>query len=202
MTLRAELLGEVDGPRFRMILPEGWKAISPSDDAESELLAAATRRLAEVHRPDLLGQLRPLVRDAFTKLREGKAFTVLMAGEGAPEWAFLPASVIGSIRESTAEASLDEIVRQAIRDHGAVPLGESRQIVRWSRTKTQTIGGEKIGVTALVYLIPVPETKRSRAVQFVASLSHPPDAGEDDLTVSRIAALLDAHISTFQWVRS
>lgn len=202
-SLRAAMLGgdTVGVPPCRMILPDGWIAVTPDEASKADLIDKARRRLAEAHRPDLYGQLRPLVDQAFTQLDRLDAFVVLMAGPDAPEWAFLPASVIGTIVESTAERPLSATVTHAIADYGAIPLGPNRQIVRWIRPGTVTIQTERMATTTLVYMIPVPGTQRTRAIQFTVPIAHPVDVPSDDDAIQRWVALFDAHIATFMWGR-
>lgn len=199
--LRAELLGgDTTGlPACSMILPDGWIAVTPDDASRRALVGKARQRLAEAHRPDLYGQLQPLVDQAFAQLKRLNAFVLLMAGPGAPDWAFLPASVTGTVVESNERRSLSQVVSHAIAEYGAIPLGHTRQIVRWIRPGTVELQGEQLTTTTLVYMIPVPGTQRSRAIQFTVPIAHPADVTTGDEVIQRWITLFDAHVATFSW---
>lgn len=201
-SLKDELLGVSPGiPPFRMILPEGWIGVTPDAASRDTLLVQARARLVKEHRPELYGQLRAQVEQSWGDIKRLNAFIVMMAGPDAPDWAYLPASVIGTILESTPEAPVSTIVTLAIREYGGIPLGPSRQIVRWMRESEVTLQAERIGVTTLIYAIPVPGTNRTRAVQFTVPIAHPVDVSKDDDAVQRWIELFDAHIATFAWRR-
>ena len=61
--LRAELTGSVGAtvPRYRMLLPPGWRSYDLSTDTERELVAAARARLSEAGRPDLAAALATIL---------------------------------------------------------------------------------------------------------------------------------------------
>ena len=182
-----------------MLLPDGWQGQPVSRESEESLLEAAQARLAKASRPDLLGTLRAYVRKSFDQLRRKGAFGVVMPGPDAPESGVIPASLILLERRGTAEASLDDLVRHAVIKYEARPLDRQAQIMRWRQERSETMDGTELGVTTLTYVIPIPGSRRTRALQLQATIGHPTEIDDDDFTLDAWVALFDTHVATFAW---
>ena len=202
MSLRAELTGGPTAavPPYRMLIPPGWEAYDLSLETESDLLARAAGRLTGAGRPDLTGQLTDRVRRSIEDLRRQSAFAYALPTEGAPTWALGAASLVGLKRVGTPELPLDEVVADAIARHGATPLGDDARIVRWAERRTATVDGERIATLQLCYIIPIPGSRRTQALQWVVNVSHDPDLAPDAPVLVAWEALFDVHVATFAWM--
>lgn len=201
MSIRAELSGgsATTVPPYRMVIPPGWEAYDLVPEAEGAVLARATGRLAEAGRPDLARQLAERVRRSLEDLRRQNAFAYALPVEGAPTWAIGAASLVGLKRTGTPELPLDEVVADAITRHGATPLGGDARIVRWAERRTATIDGERIATLQLSYIIPIPGSRRTQALQWVVNVSHDPELPADAPVLAAWEALFDVHMATFAW---
>ncbi|MDE0547480.1 hypothetical protein [Microbacterium sp. C7(2022)] len=199
-SLREQLGGGRETPEFRMLLPAGWTLNDTSVETEQRLLREARSRLREAHLPDAYASLSENVRAALERARTQGAFVLIMPGDVAPDWATVPVSVLGSITTGRPDASLDELVADAVERRGAVALDGSRLFLRWAERRTAEVSGEKVGVYTVVYLTPVPGSKRTKALQFTAVLAHDPAVDpETDVQIQAWLAMLDASIVTFGW---
>ncbi|MGF3057537.1 hypothetical protein [Microbacterium sp. YY-01] len=202
-SLRAELLGQAPASgKFRMLLPPGWEQHSVSKEDEQQLVRRAGEKLARAHRPDLFAQLSSQVAEMMAGLRERNAIAYAFAGEASPTWALGAASLVGVLRTGDDEVSLDALVRHAIDNFDAQPLGDDYRIVRWVERHPVTIGDESVVSTTINYLIPVPRTYRKKAVQWVVTVPHPDTVAADDPRLAQWVALFDAHIATMEWEQS
>ncbi|SCY44609.1 hypothetical protein SAMN05216488_1841 [Microbacterium sp. LKL04] len=199
--LRAELVGAggVAIPRYRMLLPPGWQGYDVDMETERELVAAARERLAGAGRPDLAGRLGAQVGDALRSLRSQNAFAYAFAGESSPTWALGAASLVGIKRVASPEVPLDAIVEDAIRNRGAAALGEDHRIVRWTESSPVVLDGVRAVSFLVHYLIAIPGSRRTQAVQWTATVAHAEDLAEDDPVLQAWTALFDHHIATFTW---
>lgn len=199
--LRAELTGSVGAsvPRYRMLLPPGWRSYDLGTDTERELIAAARARLAEAGRPDLASALSTQVRDAVGKLREQEAFAYALPAEGSLTWALGSASLVGLRRRSTPRWTLDDIVEDAVRNQGGVAIGEGHRMVRWTERRPTRVHGVEAVSFLIHYLIPIPGTKRTQAVQWTATVAHDPGLTAEDPVLQAWVALFDNHVASFTW---
>lgn len=197
-SLEAELRGE-SLPHFTMVLPAGWERNEPNDQARDEMLAAAKKRLMQAHRPDLYGQTTALVKKVFAEMRRVETVAFFAPGENAPDSARLPATLTASVRRGQNGESLDETIAGLIRREGATALGGDKRFLRWEKDSIESLEGTKVATTTIIYLTPVPDTGRRRALQFTLVITHNPHESGDEEFVAALAALFDAHISTFSW---
>lgn len=200
--LRSELLGRRTPamPPYRMLLPPGWETFDLDGDDDKRLLAAATARLNSSNRADLAATIGLHLRDAMADLRRQNGFVYAIPGEGAPTWVLGSASMVGLRRKSTPDLTLDDVVRNAVMQHDAAPLGEDARIMRWIENRPVTIDGETARAMTLNYLIPIPGTRRTQAVHWVVSTAHAEDLPEDDPSVDAWKLLFDVHVATFAWL--
>lgn len=183
-----------------MLLPTGWTLNDTSVETEQRMLGEARSRLRESHLPDAYASLSENVRAALSRAREHGAFVLIMPGEDAPAWATVPVSVLGSITTGRPDVSLDQLVADAVERRGAVALDGSRLFLRWAERRTANVSGETVAIYTVVYLTPVPGSKRTKALQFTAVLAHDPAVDpETDLQIQAWLAMLDASIVTFGW---
>jgi hypothetical protein len=90
-------------------------------------------------------------------------------------------------------------VESAIRHHDGVPIGEGQRIVRWTERREVTVDGEDVASLLINYLIPVPGTRLTEAVQWTATITHEADLPADHPNLTLWTALFDTHVSTFTW---
>jgi hypothetical protein len=200
-SLRDQLGGGRQGiPEFRLSLPTGWTMYDTSGATERALLDRAKVRLREVHRPEVYAALEGHVTAALAAARTQGAFVMIMAGEDAPRWSTVPISVLGTITEGADGVSLDAMVADAVERRGARPLDGSRQFLRWADRRSVQFAGETAGAYTVVYLAPVPGSRRTKALRFTATLVHANeiDPAEDPYMKSWLE-LLDGHFLTFGW---
>lgn len=198
-SLKAELRGETT-PEFSITLPEGWVRKDPSDQVRDEMLAAAKKRLMQAHRPDLFGQTTAMVRKLFTEMQRMETVAFFSPGENAPAEAFLPATLTASVRRGADGQSLDGTIAGLIRNEGATALGDDKRFLRWETSTVETLDSTRVATTTVLYLTPIPDTGRARALQFTLVITHNPDEDGDADFVAGLTALFDAYISTFTWI--
>ncbi|WP_045270189.1 hypothetical protein [Microbacterium azadirachtae] len=201
--LRNELLGRRTPamPPFRMLLPSGWLAFDLSEENEDRVISQGLARLAASGNGGMSATIGPMLRDAFASLRRQNGFAYAIPGEAAPTWAVGPASIIGLKRASTPEVTLDDVVMHVVAEFGAAPLGGDERILAWAETRTVTVQGEQARALTLNYLIPIPGTRRTQAVQWTVTTACAPDLPEDAPGLQQWKLLFDVHMATFAWVQ-
>ena len=112
-------------------------------------------------------------------------------------------SMTASIRTAPGGGSLDAIVTEAIRTKGATSLHGDQRFVRWAQESEVSMGTATLGQRTVVYLTPLPEPGRRRALQFSAVAVHPLDDPTESWRplVDRMFELTDAMVSTLEWRR-
>ncbi|GAA2987839.1 hypothetical protein JOD63_002083 [Microbacterium terrae] len=200
-SLREMLGGGRQGiPEFRLSLPAGWTMYDTSGETERALLDRAKVRLREAHRPEVYAVLEGHVTRTLAAARKQGAFVMIMAGEDAPRWSTVPISVLGTITRGDGDVSLDAMVADAVERRGARALDGSKQFLRWTDRRTVELSGETAGAFTVVYLTPVPGSRRTQALQLTATLVHPTDVDPvTDDHMSLWLELLDSHMLTFAW---
>lgn len=183
-----------------MMLPPGWVLYDTSAQTERALLEKARARLRDAGRPETFALLSAHVERALTSARKQGAFMMIMAGDEAPEWATVPISVLGTLVKGTPAISLDAMVADAVERRGARALHDSRTFLRWVDRRTVELSGESAGAYTVVYLTPIPGSRRTQALQLTATLVHPTDTDPtSDAAMKSWLELLDAHIATLAW---
>lgn len=200
-SLRNELLGSSGEiiPPYRMLLPPGWESFDLSEATEKVLLSRAGARLQGAGNTTFGPVLAGRVHEVLGELRARQGFAYAFAGESAPTWAIGAASMVGLKRTSTPEATLDQFVENVIRRHNAEPIGEAHRIVRWTERREATVEGADVASLLINYLIPIPGTKRTSAVQWTVTVMHEQDMPADHPSLLLWLALFDLHVSTFTW---
>ncbi|MBO9625082.1 MAG: hypothetical protein J7484_01755 [Microbacterium sp.] len=199
ISLREQLGGTPD-PDFTLMLPPGWVRREVTDDEQERMLTKVRGRLLEAHRPDLYGRMRQLVTEAFTQMRKVSTVAMFTAGDSAPDSAYMPASLTATIQQADPGENLDAYVRAAIASDGATPLLGDKRIMRVERESSQTLDGEPMLVTTVVYMSPVPGSERRRALLLTLVIMRPPEAPADDAPLLQMKALFDLCVSTLTWI--
>ncbi|WP_404311979.1 hypothetical protein LG314_11820 [Agrococcus terreus] len=198
-SLREELGAPAD-PEFELVLPEGWVRRDVSPETEQAMLDAARARLMEAHRPDLYGQIRAQLRESFDAMRRIGAIAHFGPEAGAPDSAYLPASLIASIRTPQPGVPLAEEMAQRIRE-GATDLHGDRRFVRFERESDVTLGTDPAKQTTVVYLTPIPGSRGTRALQLTAVITRGAEFPADDPALVLMQRLFDGCVASLRWER-
>lgn len=196
--LRTEL-GAAPDPRFVLTLPPGWSRFDTDGELEGEFREKLRSRTMELHRPDLFVQADALLGQAFDGLKQAGAIALFMADEQEDGTAWLPASMIASIRAETAEHTLDQLVAQMIRKYDAQPVKGDNRWVRFEQERRQELQGQELMVTLITYLTPIPGAGRKRALELSVTIMRPVDAPSDDEPMEVMRALFDACVTSLRW---
>jgi len=195
-----ELLGGSPDPDFALVLPPGWVRREVTDAEQKDMLGKIRGRMLDAHRPDLYGRMRALVNDAFTQMRKVSTVAMFTAADDAPDTAFMPASLTATIQHAEAGQNLDSYVRGALAGDGATALFGDKRFIRVERETTESLDGEQMLVTTVVYMTPVPGSQRRRALLLTLVILRPLDAPADDLPLVQMKTLFDLCASTLTWV--
>ncbi|MCR8672012.1 hypothetical protein [Agrococcus sp. HG114] len=198
--LRAAL-GVAPDPEFELELPPGWARHAPDAATRDRFAAGIRQRMMQAHRPDLYAQAQRLLDDSFEAMRRGDTIAFFAPTDPGDETLWLPASILASVRRAQPDVTLDEAVRHAILEYDAAPLDGQKRIVRFERDALETLQGESLRVLTVVYLTPIPGTRRRRALQLTATINRPVDVDVDDPVVDAQRLLIDACVSTLRWRR-
>lgn len=194
-----EALGVTPDPEFEMELPPGWSRRSVDDTALDSMQSGLKKRLMEAHQPQLYAELKTVLAQSFEQMRRNGAFAFFSGTEPDPGTLWVPASIVASIRRAEPGGTLDDLARTLIRSHGATPLRGDRGTLRFEREKTVRVAETSIVNQSVIYLIPVPGSKRRRALQLVASFGRTPDVSADHPSVRAMTLLFDSCVSTLRW---
>lgn len=197
-TLREQLGGSPD-PDFELQLLPGWERRSPDDGDRERLEAAMKARFMSIQRPDLHAYARDLLRESYQAMQKEGAVAFYAATAQADDTIWIPGSIIVSVRRPPAGATLDDLVRHAIREYDAAPLFDDKRFVRFEREKTLTLEDTQVLQTSIVYLTPIPGAKRRRALQFTAAFGRSPGVPSDDKRIAMYKSAFDLVISTLRW---
>ncbi|MCH1884135.1 hypothetical protein [Agrococcus sp. ARC_14] len=198
-SLREELGAPAD-PEFELELPEGWARHDVAAETEQRMLQAAKRRLMEAHRPDLYAQLKAQLEESFAAMRKLEAVAHFGPEPGAPDWAFLPASLIATIRTPQPDVSLQQEMAQRIRE-GATALHDDKRFIRYERETDRMIGTDAAKQRTVVYLTPIPGSKQARALQLTLVITRGAEFPADDPALVTMLRLFDACVATLRWAR-
>lgn len=194
-----EALGATRDPEFELKLPDGWERHVPDDADKASLDASLKRRLMSVNRPDLHASLRVQLDQAFANMKEQSVVAYFAATKESESGAYLPGSIVATIRRSPSGESLDEYVTHAIREYGAEPLFGDKRFIRFERESTKTVDGGPLDVTTIVYVTPIPGSNRRRGLQLSATIVRDPETSADDRNVITWKTALDICVSTLRW---
>lgn len=186
-------------PPYRLLLPQGWEEAPATAATAEKLITSGSDVMRRAHRPDLDVEFRSLVRRAFAHLRSADAISVYLQSTVPPDQV-LPLSMVASVRRASPGRTLDAEVTAMFRDGGAQFLRDDRAIVRMEADRAVD-GLEGDARTRQVsYVIAVPGTGRTLALQFTTAVPYPGAADASTLRlVDELVALSDVLISTFAW---
>lgn len=192
-------LGAAD-PAFELALPTGWVRREATAAQRDDMVADVRGRLLQAHRPDLFARVRPLLDDAFEQMAQASVIAFFTPATGDEDALALPASLVASVRTPTTPAgTLDPLVQALIREAGATPLLGDKRFLRFERETRQRLDDTDILSTQIVYLTPIPGTRRRRGLQLTATIARPVDAPADDRPLVLIRTLLDLSVSSLTW---
>lgn len=199
LTLREQLAGTPD-PDFTLRMLPGWERRNPDDHDLDASLAALRQRCLREHRPELYATLRPMLEQAHEVMRKERAVAYYAPVTG-PDTLWLPGSIIASFRRNPDGTSLDELMARTIRHYGAAPLLGDKRFIRFEEDRVQRLQGGTLGMSSIVYLTPVPGSRRRRALQLTASFARPIDVDPGAERIRQFRTALDLCVSTLAWVR-
>lgn len=194
-----ESLGVAPDPDFEMSLPPGWLRSAVDEQTFEAMVSGLKRRLMQEHKPELYVELRRMLKKSFDEMRQNGAFAFFVATEQQRTTLWLPASMVASIRRPDPGSSLDELARSLIVGRGAKPLMGDARTLRYEQEKTIQVGGDSVVSRTATYLIPIPGTKRRRALQIVGGFATPLDMASDDPYVLGTKFLFDSCVSSLRW---
>ncbi|MGY0538414.1 protein TPRXL [Nocardioides sp. YJ-D4] len=198
MNLR-ETMGVSVVPEFELELPDGWARRSVDEASLGEMLAAAKQRCMDAHAVHMYAEVKGQLESAFASMRKGGVFAFFAPTTPGDGTLAIPSSINASVRSAEPGQTLDDLVRTLIRDHGATPLLGDHRILRVEKEKTVQVGPETVINHSVVYLTPIPGTKRRRALSLVAGFGRTPDIDADSESINSVRLLFDACVSTLRW---
>lgn len=201
MTLALEELARAVPP-YRLLLPAGWREAPATVDTAQRLIERGSGVMRAAHRPELDAEFRTLVRRAFAQLSAQNAIAVYLQDD-VPAEQVLPLSLVVSLRKAPAGGTLDDEVTAMFRSGKAQFLRDDRAIVRLETDRV--VDGLDAGTRArqVAYLIAVPGTGRTLALQFTTAIPYPATEDEETMRmVDELMALSDVVVSTFAWEQS
>jgi len=197
-----ESLGVVPDPDFEMDLPPGWSRRAVDDETFDAMISGLKRRLMQQHKPDVFTEVRRMLKKSFDDMRQAGGFAFFVATEQDPATLWMPASMVASIRRAEPGSSLDDLARNLIVNRGATPLMDDARTLRYEQEKNIQLGGESVLSRSVTYLIPIPGTKRRRALQLDAGFGTPLTMPANDPYVLATKFLFDSCVSTLRWRES
>lgn len=198
LTLREQLTGRAD-PDFTLRMLPGWERRTPDDDDLADREAALKKRCLEAHRPDLYASTLTMLRESHAAMRRERAIAYY-APASSEDTLWIPGSIIASIRHSPDGGSLDEMMARTIQHFGATPLFGDKRFIRFERDQPQRVPGGTVGMSSIIYLTPVPGSRRRRALHLTASHGRPVEIAPDAERVVQFKTALDLCVSTLAWV--
>lgn len=197
--LLREMLGATKDPEFRLKLLPGWERHTPNAADRDAIDEALKRRMMAASRPELHAALKVHLDQTFRAMQEQGVIAYFAATAETERRAYVPGSIVATIRRSPAGESLDGYITDAIRNLGATPLFEDKRFIRFEREATKTIEGEPVGVSTICYITPIPGSNRRRGLQLTASLARPPEMSVSDEMFVAWKTALDVCVSTLRW---
>lgn len=194
-----ESLGVVPDPDFEMDLPPGWSRRAVDEETFNVMVSGLKQRLMQQHKPDVFTEARRMLKKSFDDMRQAGAFAFFVATEQSSATLWMPASMIASVRRAEPGSSLDDMARDLIVRRGATPLMDDVRTLRYQQETTIRLGAESVLSRSVTYLIPIPGTKRRRALQIVAGFGTPLNMPANDPYVLATTFLFDSCVSTLRW---
>lgn len=194
-----ESLGVVPDPDFEMDLPPGWSRRAVDDETFDVMVSGLKRRLMQQHKPDVFTEVRRMLKKSFDDMRQAGGFAFFVATEQDPATLWMPASMVASVRRAEPGSSLDDLARNLIVNRGATPLMDDVRTLRYEQEKNIRLGAESVRSHSVTYLIPIPGSKRRRALQLDAGFGTPLTMPANDPYVLAAKFLFDSCVSSLRW---
>lgn len=201
-SLLREMLGAAKDPDFSLKLLPGWERHTPSSADRDAIDEALKHRMMAANRPDLHAALKVHLDQTFRAMQEQGVIAYFAATSESEGRAYVPGSIVATVRRSSAGESLDAYIADAIRNLGATPLFEDKRFIRFERESTKTVEGEPVEVSTICYITPIPGSNRRRALQLTVSLARPPEMSATDEVFVAWKTALDVCVSTLRWENS
>lgn len=196
-----ELLGGTKEPEFELKLLPGWERHSPDDADKAAMDAALKKRFMSANRPELHAAMRGQLEQAYALMKQHQVKAYFAATAETDSLAIIPGAIVATTFHAHSGETLDTHVAAIIRDHGAKPLFGDRRFIRYERESTKTAeGDEPVVATSIVYMTPVPGSKRRRGLQLTATIARPLDMAATDEKFLSWKLALDVCVSTLRWV--
>ena len=196
-----ELLGGTKEPEFELRLLPGWERHSPGEADRSAMDAALKKRFMSINRPELHASMRAQLDQAYALMKQQQVKAYFAATAETDSLAIIPGAIVATTFNAHSGGTLDTHVAAIIRDHGAKPLFGDRRFIRYERESTKTAeGDEPVIATTIVYMTPVPGSKRRRGLQLTATIARPLDMAATDEKFLSWKLALDVCVSTLRWV--
>ena len=103
------------------------------------------------------------------------------------------------MRSADPGTTLDDLVRTLIRDNDAQPLLGDKTTLRFETEQTRRLGTDTIISHSLVYMTPIPGSRRRRALVLVAGFGRPIDQPSDSDEMHALRFLFDSVASSLTW---
>lgn len=198
MTLRDELGVRAD-PEFDLSLPKGWARHGVDDDTLKSMVAKARQRCMESHRPQLFAEMKAQLEQSFEEMRRAGVIAFFAPTDAGTDTLAIPASINASVRSADPGTTLDDLVRTLIRDNDAQPLLGDKTTLRFETEQTRRLGTDTIISHSLVYMTPIPGSRRRRALVLVAGFGRPMDEPSDSDEMHALRFLFDSVASSLTW---
>lgn len=192
-------IGARPDPEFDLKLPPGWARHGLDDGSPAALLDQLKRRCFENHQPQLYVEMKAYLEQSFADMRKAGVIAYFTATDPGPGTLAIPASINASIKHAEPGSNLDDVVRSLIREQGAEPLLGDKGTLRFETERNVKIGSETIANHSVVYMTPVPGSKRRRALVLVAGFARPLDVSVDAASMHAHRFLFDAVASSLTW---
>ena len=196
-----ELLGGTKEPEFELRLLPGWERHSPDEVDRAAMDAALKKRFMSINRPELHASMRVQLDQAYALMKQHQVKAYFAATAETDSLAIIPGAIVATTFHAHSGGTLDTHVAAIIRDHGAKPLFGDKRFIRYERESTKTAeGDEPVVATTIVYMTPVPGSKRRRGLQLTATIARPLDMAATDEKFLAWKLALDVCVSTLRWV--
>lgn len=199
-SLREQLGGGKD-PDFALKLLPGWERHSPDDADKTAIDAALKQRFMSINRPEFHAAMRVQLDQAYKLMKQQGVKAYFAATAETDSRAMIPGAILATTFHADGGGTLDTYIAQVIRDHGAKPLFSDKRFIRYERESTKTAeGDEPVVTTSIVYMTPIPGSKRRRGLQLTATIARPIDMAATDEKFVGWKLALDVCVSTLRWV--
>lgn len=194
-------LGVSPEPQFELSLPDGWGRLDPTPESRAEFEKLLRRRFMQAQRPDLMAQSRHLLDRVFKIFEDERVIASFQPmdpeGKGALP---VPASLLAKRRTAPAGKTLVDYLAYAMSKYKVEPLFGDKRWARFETEQTQVVDEQEVLVTSTYYVTPIPGTKRSRALEFVATFGRPPEVPRDDRRIEALHLMFDSTVSSLRWL--